>query len=84
MAFHKTQYKTCTFYKRKRYKHNPKVSPFGAVALRKIKLGDAGTIGRFGHSRPMGNDNSFTWNEITARGSLIIMVPENLLRGVKQ
>ena len=37
---------TCTVYKRKTYKHNPKVSPFGIVFVKKwqIQLGDAGTI----------------------------------------
>ena len=36
--------------KRKTYKHNPKVSPFGIdlVKKRQIKLGDAGTIDGFG------------------------------------
>ena len=46
-----TQYKTCTCYKHKTYKHNPKVSLFGIYCSRKkwqIKLGDAGTNGRFG------------------------------------
>ena len=43
------QYKTCTLYKRKTYKHNPKVSPFGIALVKKwqIKLRDAGTIDRF-------------------------------------
>ena len=56
-AFHKfksrtswVQYKTCTLHKRKPYKHNPKGSPFGIALVKKwqIKLGDAGTIDRFG------------------------------------
>ena len=39
-----------TLYKRKTYKQNPKVSPFGIAVVKKckIKLGDAGTIDRFG------------------------------------
>ena len=39
----------CTLQKRKTYKHNPKVSPFGIALVKKwqIKLGDAGTIDRF-------------------------------------
>ena len=43
------QYKTCTFYKRKTYKLNLKVSPFGIAVIKKwqIKLRDAGTIDRF-------------------------------------
>ena len=50
-------YKTCTFYKRKTYKHNPKVSPFDLALVKKkkkkkkkshMKLGDAGTTDRFG------------------------------------
>ena len=38
------------FTKRKTCKHNPKVSPFGISLIKKrqIKLGDAGTIDRFG------------------------------------
>ena len=37
-------------YQRKIFKHNPKVSPFGIALITKwqIKLGDAGTIDRFG------------------------------------
>ena len=27
-------YKTCTFYKRKTHKHNPKVSPFGIALVK--------------------------------------------------
>ena len=36
--------------KRKTYKHNPKVSPFGIALIKKwqIKLGDAITIDHFG------------------------------------
>ena len=30
------QYKTCTLYKRKTYKHNPKVSPFGIAVVKKM------------------------------------------------
>ena len=30
------QYKTCTVYKRKTYKHNPKVSPFGIALVNKM------------------------------------------------
>ena len=43
-------YKACTFYKHKTYKNNPKVSPFGIALINKmaIKLGDAGTIARYG------------------------------------
>ena len=29
------QYKTCTFFKRKTYKHNPKVSPFAIALVKK-------------------------------------------------
>ena len=44
------QYKSCTLYTGKTYKHNPKISPFGIALVTKwqIKLGDAGTIDRFG------------------------------------
>ena len=37
-------------YKRKTYRQNPKVSPFGIALVKKrqIKLGDAGTTDRFG------------------------------------
>ena len=43
-------YKTYILHKRKTYKHNPKVSPFDIALVKKwqIKLGDAGTIHRFG------------------------------------
>ena len=39
------QYKTCTCYKHKTYKHNPKVSPFGIALIKKrqIKLRHAST-----------------------------------------
>ena len=43
--------KHCTLHKRKIYKYNPKVSPFGIALVKKKrqnKLADAGTIDRFG------------------------------------
>ena len=45
------KYKTSRLHKHKPYKHNPKVNPFGIGLVKKkrqIKLGEAGTIDRFG------------------------------------
>ena len=44
-----TKHAHYNIYKRKTYKRNPKVSPFGIALVKKwpIKLGDAGTIDRF-------------------------------------
>ena len=46
-----TKYAQYSLYKSKTYKQNPKFSPFGIAVVKKkrqIKLGDAGTIDRFG------------------------------------
>ena len=41
---------TCTLHTRKTHKHKPKASPLGIALVKKwqIKLGDAGSIHRFG------------------------------------